>query len=43
MGNTYRTFVLIWLPRRELFKLCRMLATAGTETTGWASIRVMRS
>ncbi len=29
MSNTYRTFVLVWLPRREVFKRRRVLASAA--------------
>ncbi len=33
MSNTYRTFVLVWLPRRELFKRRRVVATAAETRT----------
>lgn len=29
MSNTYRTFVLVWLPRRERFKRRRVMASAA--------------
>jgi hypothetical protein len=29
MSNSYRTFVLLWLPRRDLFKRSRVIATAA--------------
>jgi hypothetical protein len=29
MSNSYRTFVLVWLPRRELFKRRRVIADAA--------------
>jgi hypothetical protein len=29
MSNSYRTFVLVWLPRRELFKRRRIIASAA--------------
>ncbi len=29
MSNSYRTFVLVWLPRRELFKRRRVIASAA--------------
>jgi hypothetical protein len=29
MSNTYRTFVLVWLPQRERFKRRRVIASAA--------------
>jgi len=29
MSNSYRTFVLVWLPRREVFKRRRVIANAA--------------